>query len=270
MKLSSVRTTALLLGLGLGLCQLASPPAARAAEPTAAELSDQAYERYEAADFPGAVALYMKAYSLNVDSRILFNVAQIYDRKVQDRDLALEYYRRYLKSTTTEVDLVRKATERVTELQRQIDEKPKIEAPAGSGTATAAPSTGPVASSAVPTATAVPTSEPAPSRPYWVGYGTAGLLVVGAAITGGLALSASGDLAKMSYAGTTVPDDVQSTSDRAKTLGLTTDLFIGGAVVAAAVTLIVQLAAPKPASSARVHAPRALPRAAATGAVWTF
>jgi len=269
-KLPSVRTTALLFGFAVGLSQLAIQAPARAAEPTAAELSDQAYERYEAADFPGAVALYMKAYALNVDSRILFNVAQIYDRKVQDRDLALEYYRRYLKSTTTEVELVRKATERVTELQRQIDDKPKTPAPTASGTPTVAPSAGPVASSAAPTATAAPTTAPEPSRPYWVGYGTAGLLVVGAAITGGLALSASGDLAKKSYAGATIPDDVQNTASSAKTLGLTTDLLIGGAVVAAAVTLIVQLAAPKPTSQAHVKMPQALPRAAANGAVWTF
>ena len=265
MKLSSARKTALLLGLALGLSGLADPGVARAADPTAAELSDQAYERYEASDFPGAVALYMKAYALNVDSRILFNVAQIYDRKVQDRDLALEYYRRYLKSTTTEVDLVRKATERVTELQRQSDDKPKGDVPASSGTAVSGPVATPTATSAA--ATAAPTSEPAPSRPYWIGYGATGLLVVGAAITGGLALGASGDLAKMSYAGSTIPDDVQSASSKVKTLGVVTDVLIGGAVVAAAVTLIVQLASPKAPAVARA---KTAPRATAGGAVWSF
>ncbi len=266
MKLSSARKTAIVLGLALGLSRLAVPSVATAAEPTAAELSDQAYERYEAADFPGAVALYMKAYALNVDSRILFNVAQIYDRKVQDRDLALEYYRRYLKSTTTEVDLVRKATERVTELQRQADTPAKVDTPASSGAPTASPTTAPLATSAAPTSTAVPPPPP-PSRAYWVGYGTAGLLVVGAAITGGLALSASGDLAKMSYAGSAIPDDLRSTASRAKTLGLTTDVLVGGAVVAAAVTLIVQLATPKPSSEAKA---KTTLRAAASGAVWSF
>lgn len=258
--------TALLLGAALGLCALAAP-AARAAEPTAAELSDQAYERYEAADFPGAIALYMKAYALNVDSRILFNVAQIYDKKVQDRDLALEYYRRYLKSTTTEVDLVRKATERVTELQRQLDEKPKSEPAAPTASASAKPSAGPVAPTAAPTATTGPAEEPAPSRPYWIGYGTAGLLVAGAAVTGALALSASGDLGKMSYSGGTIPGDVQSASSKTTALGVTTDVLIGSAVVAAAVTLVVQLTASKSAPEAKA---KAAVHAAPGGAVWRF
>lgn len=255
--------TVLLVGMALGACQLAAPAAARADEPTAAQLSDQAYSRYEAGDFPSAVALYMKAYALNVDARILFNVAQIYDRKVQDRDLALEYYRRYLKSTTTEVDLVRKATERVTELQRQLDDKPRATPPVATATASAAP----LASSAAPVATPAPAAEPGPSRPYWVGYGTAGLLAAGAVVTGALALSASGDLAKSSYAGATIPDDVQSASSRAKTLGITTDVLIGGAVIAAAVTLIVQLSGSRAPEGPRA---KSAVRAPSPSAVWRF
>ena len=93
--------------------------AARSEAQTADELSQQAFEKYQAADYPGAVALYMKAYEKSVDARILFNIAQIYDKKVQDRDLATEFYRRYLKSTVTEPELVAKATGRIAELARQ-------------------------------------------------------------------------------------------------------------------------------------------------------
>ena len=71
----------------------------------------------------------------------------------------------------------------------------------------------------------------------------------------------------MSYAGSAIPDDLQSTASRAKTLGLTTDVLVGGAVVAAAVTLIVQLATPKPSSEAKA---KTTVVAAASGAVWSF
>lgn len=264
MTRSSRILSASLLGLSLSLGALVSPAPARADEPTAAQLSDQAYARYEAGDYPSAVALYMKAYAINVDARILFNVAQIYDRKVQDRDLAIEYYRRYLKSTTTEVDLVRKATERVTELQRQLDDKPKGEPPPAA--ANKAPQ-GP-APAAPPPAAPPPAEERGASHAYWAGYATAGLFAAGAIVTGSLALSASSSLSSATYTGSTPPADVDSTATRSKALGITTDVLIGSAVVAAAVTLIVQLTAskspPKAASALRAVAP------GPTGLTWRF
>ncbi len=232
----------------LGFSTFPLVPNANGAEPTAAELSDQAYARYEAADYSGAVALYMKAYSISVDSRILFNVAQIYDKKVQDRDLALEYYRRYLKSTTTEVDLVKKATERVTELQRQVDE-PKPAQPQPTATASSAPQTsatgvaqGPTAAPAV---TMVPTAQAASGPQVWIGYGVAGLFAAGAVVTGALALSASGDVSKGTFTGATPPSELNDSASNARTLGITTDILIGSAVVSAAVTLIVHLSSGK-------------------------
>lgn len=244
MNRTTVPRTALVIALSFGLgaitTTLAAP--ARADELTAAQLSEQAYGRYEAGDFPSAVALYMKAYALTVDSRILFNVAQIYDKKVQDRDLAIEYYRRYLKSTTTEVDLVRKATERVAELQRQLEDKPRADV---------SPPKAPPGPALPP-----PPAPEAPSRPYWIGYGTAGLFAAGAAVTGALALSAGSSLGSATFAGSTPPPDVESTASRAKALGITTDVLIGSAVVAAAVTLIVHLGASKgPSKAALLPAP---------------
>jgi hypothetical protein len=248
-----------LLGLTLGLGPLAATPA-RADEPTAAQLSDQAYARYEASDYPGAVAFYMKAYALNIDPRILFNVAQIYDRKVQDRDLALEYYRRYLKSTTTEVDLVRKATERVAELQRQTDQAPKV-AP-GAPPPAAAPPPPPIA----PPPAIAPVEGGGSSGHYWLGYTIAGVLGAGAVATGALALTSSSSLAKSSYTGAMVPSDLTSQSSKTRALGITTDVLVGSAVVAAAVTLIVQLSAPR-----GPKAPKAASLApSGTDLVWRF
>lgn len=226
----------------IGVTQLVAQADARADEPTAAQLSDQAYTKYEAGDFPGAVALYMKAYAISVDARILFNVAQIYDKKVQDRDLALEYYRRYLKSTTTEEDLVRKATARVTELQRQVDSKAKPEAPPASNQ-TATPSA--LAPKVEPVAPR-PAAEATSSPPYWIGYTVAGLFAAGGAVTGALAISSSSDLKKMSFAGATPPSALDSASSKTKTMAIASDVLLGAAVVSLGVTLVVQLTAKSP------------------------
>lgn len=253
-----------LLLAGAVATQLPGSGSAIAAEPTAAELTDQAYERYQAGDYPTAVSLYMKAYNLSVDARILFNVAQIYDKKVQDRELALEYYRRYLKSTTAEPELVKKATERVTELQRQQEELSKP-APTASAAVTATAS-----AAATTTSTATPTATPTvrtESRPVWIGYGTAGVLAVGAAITGALALSGSGEVSRGAYAGSTPPADLRATADRTGTLAVTTDVLIGGAAVAAVVTLIVHIASPKSGSEVK-SALRPAP--AGAGVMWRF
>lgn len=251
---------AVLLGLALGLCPLATTRPAQAQEPTAAQLSEQAYARYEVGDYPGAVAFYMKAYALNVDPRVLFNVAQIYDKKVQDRDLAIEYYRRYLKSTTTEVELVRKATERITELQRQVDERAKPAAPGAPPLAIAPPVAPPLAPAPAPV-------EAGPSPPYWIGYTLGGVLGAGAVVTGALALSSASSLSKLSFTGKTAPADVTSQSSKTRGLAITTDVLIGSAVVSAAVTLIVQLSASKGAK-----APKGAPSVGATGTdlVWRF
>lgn len=165
------------------------------AKANAEELAQQAFTKYQAGDFPAAVGLYMKAYELTVDSRILFNVAQIYDKKVQDRDLAIEYYRRYLKSTTTEPDLVAKATERITELGRQQAAEP-IPAPTATPTATAA-TTAPQAAPPAPPASADGAKEDSP--PFFIGWIVAGALGAGAVVTGVLALDASSEADALTY-----------------------------------------------------------------------
>ncbi len=242
---------ALLVGGGL----LASSLPVRADTPE--QLTNQAFAKYESGDYPAAVALYMKAYEISVDSRILFNVAQIYDKKVQDRDLAIEFYRRYLKSTTTEPDLVAKATARVTELGRQQS--------APDPTASATP---PSSSQPPPTSSALPDPAPPPatppaasdSPPFFVGWIVAGVLGAGAVVTGSLSLSTSGELRDETFQGP-APDDVESLHTRAAVLAGLTDGLIAGAVVAGGVTLILQLTH-KPASAEKAAAFLVVPMAA--------
>jgi hypothetical protein len=205
-----------------------------------ADLSDEAFARYEAGDYPGAVSLYMQAYERSVDSRILFNVAQIYDKKVQDRDLAVEYYRRYLKSTTTEPELVATATARITDLLRQpeIPSSPPP-APAVPGEAPKEPalSDSPARPEPKPDPDLAP---PAAEPPVFVGWIVTGVLGAAGVGTGVGALLLSSDLRDTTYRGDPT-EESQADADRVAVLAGVTDGLLAGALVAGAVTLIVQL-----------------------------
>src|SRR5678815_4496723 len=71
----------------------------------AEELAQQAFEAYSKGDFGAAIVLYKKAYQTSPAGVILFNIANIYDKKIKDKEQALEYYRRYLRSGDTDPEL---------------------------------------------------------------------------------------------------------------------------------------------------------------------
>jgi hypothetical protein len=65
----------------------------------------------------------VKAYEINKASDILFNVATVYDRKLHERELAAEYYRRYIRTQDPNPELVKRATERLTGLKKEAEEE---------------------------------------------------------------------------------------------------------------------------------------------------
>ena len=99
---------------------VAAPPAS-----SAQELAERAYELHSTGDFAASIATYLKAYELSNAGVILLNIATIYDRKLHERDLAADYYRRYLHAADAEPDLVLKATQRLTTL-KQEDSTPAV------------------------------------------------------------------------------------------------------------------------------------------------
>jgi tetratricopeptide (TPR) repeat protein len=99
-------------------------------------LAEQAYSLYKEGRFSEAVAAYLRAYEMTGSSVILFNVANIYDRKLRELDLAAEYYRRYLRAPDATPELVRKANDRLEALKLQT-----TPAPPSSGAPTPAPTT---------------------------------------------------------------------------------------------------------------------------------
>jgi len=94
-----------------------APTDAKAAE----DLAQQAFDAYQKGDFGAAIALYKKAYQSSAAGVILFNIANIYDKKLKDKDSAADYYRKYLRSGDTEPELVKRASERLDTVRAEIE-----------------------------------------------------------------------------------------------------------------------------------------------------
>lgn len=213
------------------LLSTAVPHAAHAddAPPSAEALATEAFDKYQKGQYAEAVGLYIKSHKLSNDPRILFNIAQIYDKKLNDRDLAADYYRRYLKSPDAEPDLSKKSNDRLSTF--------KLEASQPAAT-TAAPK-----SSAAPASPPPAQTEPKPS--YTAGWIATGVLAAGAVVTGVMALSASSDVKSGTYTGKTPPDSLDSSRSKAKTFALVTDVLGAAALVTGGVTLYLTLSSDK-------------------------
>src|SRR5258706_3153007 len=93
------------------------------------ELARQAYRENGEGKYAEAIATYMKAYELSHAAAILFNIAMIYDYRLHERALAIDYFRRYLQAPDAESAFAAKATERLSALKRE-SEKEEAEAEA--------------------------------------------------------------------------------------------------------------------------------------------
>jgi hypothetical protein len=75
-----------------------------------------AFEAYARKDYSAAVALYLKALETSPTADMLYNLARIYDGKLKDRQLAIDYYRRYVRDPGAEPTRLRAANERLSQL----------------------------------------------------------------------------------------------------------------------------------------------------------
>lgn len=184
--------------------------AAQASAQTAEQLGNQAYELHQQGKYAESIATYLRAYELSKASVILFNVATIYDRKLHERALASDYYRRYLAATDAEPGLVQKANERLETLKREkeAEEKPPAATPVvvPSAPQTVGPAQGAAAPPAAPTPASPPPAPAAaePPGPRSPGWRTAGI-IVGATGVAGIAASMA-----LGYAAKTKNDDANA------------------------------------------------------------
>jgi tetratricopeptide (TPR) repeat protein len=141
-------------------------------------LANEAYEQQAAGKFPEAISSYLKAFELSKSGVILFNVATLYDKKLHERDLAAEYFRRYLRAPDAEPELVQKANQRLTTLKHEADEEERKRSAAPVALPPAAVAPEPVAVSAPPAATTTDegvTETSRPLRPVGVVVGAVGV-----------------------------------------------------------------------------------------------
>jgi len=122
MRLAQLAKLAIQSGLTFAILLIsfhvqADTPAAERSKQAAA-IADQAYAAYQREDWPRAVALYLESYKLVQTAEVLFNIATLYDRKLGDKQLAVDYYRKHNASPDATTELVGKAIGRIAELTR--------------------------------------------------------------------------------------------------------------------------------------------------------
>lgn len=80
-------------------------------------LAGEARALYDKEEYGQAVAVYLEAYKLQPTAAVLYNVAVIYDKKLGEADLAIDFYRRYIGSPDADPAVVQRATARIQELK---------------------------------------------------------------------------------------------------------------------------------------------------------
>jgi tetratricopeptide (TPR) repeat protein len=173
------RARRLILACAIALLALpATASTAYAAGPTppqsAEQLANEAYELHQQGRFAESIATYVKVYEISKASAVLYNIAIIYDRKLHERELAAEYYRRYLGASDAEPALVKKAAERLEALKKEAEATPPA-APVQP-----APAPAPPAAPVSPPTTAVappPSHEPPETVSRGSGWRTGGIMV---------------------------------------------------------------------------------------------
>jgi len=216
-----------------------SKSSAAANEAAAEHLADRAFEKHGAGDYSGAIDLYLKSFAVSGDARVLYNVASIYDKKLHDRKLAEEYYNYYLKSSSTEPDLVAKVNARLVELENEA-KAPKVEPKK------------PEPPKPEKASTASDEGSSAPWKP--LGLGIAGLGLVGVGVGAGfgiLAMSRSSDLKDQCPNDVCARSDGPALRDDAASAATMSTVFVASGLVLVAGGVTMFLLAPSKKESAR-------------------
>lgn len=218
--------------------------------PKSADSTEDAYASYQKGDFVSAIANYKKAYSETSDIRIMFNIATIYDKKLHDRELAEEYYRRYVLFPDAEPDLLRRAHERLSAIK---EEKESLQRSARGSAPPAAPA--PPADHGANQATTSSSSAGSPSKAFRVAgliTGGVGVVALGAGVFLGLTAKSKND-----EAASLCPNNVCRDSngigltDTAKTNATwsTVSMIGGGVLLAAGAALFIAAPSEKSATA---------------------
>jgi len=207
---------------------LAAPVQAQPADDTVARveaLAGEARTLYAAGEFGQAVARYLEAYKLQPAAAVLYNVAVIYDKKLQEVDLAIEYYRRYSAAPDADPDAVQRATARLQALKAEKEARRQADLSA-LPTETVNP----------PAAATTPPPMAGQTQTVWVLVGPCLAAVTGGGVMGYLAGDAADE-----RAASTDRDERHDLRDKATTRALVADVLygVGAAAVVTGLVLIV-------------------------------
>ncbi len=255
------RTPITLAACALMALTVPLPSTAQAADPPksadtkrAEEFASQAFELYEKGDFAGAVALYQKAYAAAPAGAILFNIANIYDKKLRDKENAVEYYRRYLASTDTEAELVRRANDRMSALKLEIEaaKAPTPKQPEPTSTTTPKTNDGPATtppSAEQSTSVAINSNQGSGMRAAGIVVGSVGIVLLGVGTAFGFVAKSKNDDSNAQCSGSACTARGLELTDSARSAATvsTITFVVGGAAVAGGILLYVL--APRGSSS---------------------
>jgi hypothetical protein len=257
-----IRLWAMIAAAALAL-QLAGAPAHAAGpapDPSAEELAEQAYKLQQAGKFAEAIGTYVRAYNLSPMGAILFNVATLYDHKLHERALAMEYFRRYLQAPDADPGFIKKATERLSVLKTEVEaeERSRRTLPTAPP-----PAPTPPVSSSPPAPPLAPARDTAPSegasggsgwRTAGVVIGATGIAGLGASMVLGLLMKNKNDDANQ-FCDTSTCRDPQGVTleHQSSTLGsAATVAFVAGASLLATGVTVFLIAPSSHAPSASI------------------
>lgn len=262
-----------------------APAATAAATPaengeTFESLVEQARGKFKEKDYVGAVALFERAYAVQPEPAILFNIGRIYE-EANDIDKAIAYYEKFIAIADDSVDVAQRdrALGRLQALEKIVEIRKKEEAKRAPKPADGGPKQpegdksqpGPVGPQPGPgTQPGGDTTPPAQNkllRP--IGYtmlGVGAALLIGGGIAGGVARKQH---ALFEDADTL--DARRDASDRGKNLAATADgLFIAGGVLAAVGVILLVIPKARKSKAAQALRPSVSPREVGLGYVYRF
>ncbi len=261
------RTRSLLVAAALVTASVAPAALAQSApirEDAAAEaerLGEEGRVLYEAGRYAEAVGRYLRAWHLTRTSDLLYNVAYIYEKKLGERELALEYYRRYAKADDADPEVLTRALARIDALKSELDAE---KTPGGGGdTEHGGGGTGPGGGGAGPGGPP-PGGGQGPgdlhggtgpgsggSATPWVVIGAGAALTAGGLIMGGVAQGTLAD-----FEASTNLEDKKDLRGQGESQALWADVLMGVGLATVATGIVMRILEPAPEVSAATGTPR--------------
>ena len=234
-------------------------------------LVEQAGVKFKAKDYAGAVALFERAYTVQPEPAILFNIGRIYEQ-AQNAEAAIGYYEKFIADESVELKDREKAVQRLQVLRTIVEIREKEKARTNPKPV---PETKPVTE---PVVGPQPGSQPDPKadkppasgrllRPIggvMVGAGT--VLLIGGAIAGGLARGQQKD-----FTNAKTLDEREAAASKGRSQAAVADgLFIAGGVVAAVGVVLLILPAVRKSRAAQALSPQVSPTQVGLGFTHRF